>query len=85
MRIKRIELCDDGAYYVTESDVETLRRLAPGLARLVKDCRQLRATHFVCADCGQIAPVKLRGLHKCFRRTTLTAPDQVRPREGGNQ
>ena len=65
--MKKILLCDDSAYYVTDEDVDKLKRLAPGLARLVRECEDRAVTHFVCELCGQIAPLKLRGLHKCFR------------------
>jgi len=64
--MKKILLCDDNGYYVADEDVDKLRRLAPGLVRLVRECEDRAATHFVCELCGQIAPVKLRGLHKCL-------------------
>ena len=65
--MKRIRLCDDNGYYVTDEDADKLKQLSPGIARLVRECEDCAVTHFVCELCGQIAPVKLRGLHKCFR------------------
>lgn len=63
--LKKVALCDDYCFFITEADAEVLRRLSPGLFRLVKDCDAQSATHFVCEACGQLSPVKLRHLHKC--------------------
>jgi len=63
--MKELVLCDKQVYYIAESDYEILRRLSPGLARMVRDSDSTSATHFVCEHCGQICPLKLRKLHVC--------------------
>lgn len=63
--LKRVVLCDDHCYYITDQDAEKLKAVSPGLARLVRDADGQQATHFVCEKCGQIPPLKLRDLHRC--------------------
>lgn len=65
--VKRVVLCDNHAYYISDEDYEILKRAAPGYARLAKDADGQAVTHFVCAKCGQIAPLKLRKIHDCRR------------------
>jgi len=63
--VKKLLLCDEQAYYIGDDDFETLKAISPGLARLVRETERRTATHFVCGQCGQICPVKLRELHEC--------------------
>ena len=63
--LKKLVLCDEQAYYIGDEDFETLKRISPGLARLGRETDRTRGTHFVCGQCGQICPVKLRELHDC--------------------
>ncbi|MGC8863787.1 MAG: hypothetical protein ACP5R5_13580 [Armatimonadota bacterium] len=63
--MKKLVLCDLQTYYIEDEDLETLKAISPGLARLVRDTDCTEATHFVCKLCGQISPVKLRKLHEC--------------------
>ena len=63
--MKKLVLCDEQAYCIEDKDFETLKMISPGLARLVRETDRLRATHFVCGQCGQVCPVKLRSLHEC--------------------
>jgi len=63
--MKKLVLCDQQAYHIEDADFETLKRMTPGLARLVREADHGEATHFVCGRCGQICPVKLRRLHQC--------------------
>ncbi len=63
--LKKLVLCDEQHYHIEDQDVETLKRVSPGLARLVHESEHNAATHFVCGNCGQICPIKLRKLHEC--------------------
>ncbi len=63
--MKKLVLCDQQAYYIENEDFEALRTISPGLARLVREADHELATHFVCAGCGQVCPLKLRELHDC--------------------
>lgn len=63
--MKRVMLCDNHCYHITDEDFEVLKRVSPGYARLVKDSDAKSPTHFVCEHCGQMPPVKLRKLHNC--------------------
>lgn len=65
--MKKLVLCDKHAYYISDEDYEILKRVAPGYARLAKDAADHVITHFVCAECGQIAPLRLKKLHDCRR------------------
>ncbi len=63
--VKRIVLCDNHCYIITDEDFDVLERISPGYARLAKDSAGTTATHFVCERCGQMPPLKLKPLHKC--------------------
>ena len=63
--VKTVVLCDNHAYHISDEDYDTLKLVAPGYARLAKDGDDQAVTHFVCAQCGQIAPLKLRKVHDC--------------------
>lgn len=63
--VKRVVLCDNHCYHITDEDYHILKRVSPGYARLAKESDDEPATHFVCESCGQIAPIKLRKLHDC--------------------
>lgn|GEM_PF-2127662 len=65
--VKQLVLCDQHCYYISDEDHEVLKRVAPGYARLAKDGDGQAVTHFVCAKCGQIAPIKLQKIHDCRR------------------
>ena len=65
--MKKLALCDGQAYYIEDVDLEVLKRVTPGLARLVREADRAAATHFVCQQCGQVCPVELRELHDCGR------------------
>jgi hypothetical protein len=65
--VKRIVLCDNHCYHISDEDYEILRLVSPGYARLAKDGDGQAVTHFVCQTCGQIAPLKLREVHDCRR------------------
>jgi hypothetical protein len=65
--LKKVVLCDNESYYITDEDSRDLQKISPGLARLVRDCGCKSPTHFVCPLCGQIAPLRLRRLHCCRR------------------
>lgn len=65
--VKTVVLCDNHCYHISDEDYETLKRVAPGYARLAKDGDGQAVTHFVCAQCGQIAPLKLKKVHDCSR------------------
>ncbi len=67
MNVKELVLRDRQSYRISERDFKVLKRLSPGLARLVRDSDCNMATHFVCKNCGQISPIKLRELHQCQR------------------
>lgn len=63
--MKRVVLCDNHCYHISDEDGEILKAISPGLARLVRESDNPEATHFVCERCGQVPPIKLRKLHKC--------------------
>jgi len=60
-------MCDNYLCHISDEDHEVLKRVAPGYARLAKDGDGEAVTHFVCPQCGQIAPLKLRRIHDCQR------------------
>lgn len=66
--MKALPICDDTCYYIGDSDYEALKRISPGLARLIKDADGHTATHFVCETCGQICPLALQELHDCTNK-----------------
>lgn len=63
--MKRVVLCDNYCYHISDEDYEVLRRISPGYARLAKESDGDELTHFVCEHCGQFAPLKLRAVHDC--------------------
>ncbi|MCE5198270.1 MAG: hypothetical protein ABFD54_13420 [Armatimonadota bacterium] len=63
--MKKIVMCDEHAYHITDEDYETLKAVSPGYARLVEESESPEPSHFVCGLCGQVAPLKLRELHNC--------------------
>jgi hypothetical protein len=63
--LKKLIMCDEHAQHITDEDYEKLKVMSPGCARLAKDSDSTEPTHFVCGRCGQVAPLKLRGMHKC--------------------
>ena len=65
--MKRVVLCDNHYYHISDDDYEVLKRVSPGYARLAQDSEGDALTHFVCELCGQIAPLKLREVHDCRR------------------
>ena len=60
-----IVLCDNFRYCISDEDYELVKRVSPGYARLAKESRDGRVTHFFCEKCGQFSPLKLKGLHNC--------------------
>lgn len=66
--MKKVVMCDDHAYHIEDEDFERLKQVSPAFARVVRDSDRDTATHFVCEACGQISPVKLRGVHRCGTR-----------------
>ncbi len=63
--MKKVVICDNHAYHITDEDFRKLKVLSPGSARLARKSDAETPTHFVCDSCGQIYPLKLRSLHSC--------------------
>ncbi|MCL5102504.1 MAG: hypothetical protein M1133_00120 [Armatimonadetes bacterium] len=63
--MKKLLMCDEHAYHITDEDYEKLKTISPGYARLAKESDNSDPTHFVCEICGQVPPLKLREMHEC--------------------
>jgi len=63
--MKKITMCDEVAYYITDEDFEKLKLVSPGVARLAKESDSPQRTRFVCEHCGQLPPLALKELHNC--------------------